>query len=290
MTTEIKIAAIGDVHHRWDAVDVAWFNDSDYDLILFVGDLGGYTHRGGLAVARSISALQKPTLVIPGNHDGVHALQLLGEIAPRAKPLRRTFGHRQTRRCVALDRCLGPVTLAGYSHHAFTFGGRPLNVIAARPHTMGGPRIAFKNYMRKRFNVSTLQDSVARLTALVDRCDDAPIVFLAHNGPAGLGDTGADIWGADFNPKLGDWGDPDLTDAVAYARNSGRTVLAVVAGHMHLTTKKGKRRPWHLERDGVHYVNSARVPRHRQRDEGMVRHHVSLRITGTDVSVQERYV
>ena len=97
--------------------------------------------------------------------------------------------------------------------------------------------------------------STARLKSLVDECDYAPILFLAHNGPSGLGDRANSIWGCDFRRKEEDWGDRDLEEAVRYANTNGRKVLATVAGHMHRKTKSGKRRPGQVEKDGVLYVN-----------------------------------
>ena len=36
-----RFAIIGDLHTHWDAVDLARFSRSDYDLLYFTGDLGG---------------------------------------------------------------------------------------------------------------------------------------------------------------------------------------------------------------------------------------------------------
>ena len=54
----IRIAVVGDIHAFWGPPDVEYFNQSDYDLVLFVGDLGGYTVGGTLKVARSIARLE----------------------------------------------------------------------------------------------------------------------------------------------------------------------------------------------------------------------------------------
>ena len=284
------IGVIGDMHHCWDATDVSYFDGSDYDLLLFVGDLGGYTHRGGLAMARAMSDLRMPALMIPGNHDGVHVLQLVSELSPHAKSLRRNLGRYQQRRCSQLDRCLGSIELGGYSLHKYEFRGERLNVIVARPHSMGGPHLAFKNHLRSRFGVHNLEESAAKICALIDESDDAPLVILAHNGPSGLGSSSSDIWGADFNPKLGDWGDPDLRQAVDYAHEQGKDLRVVVAGHMHLTTRKGKRRPWCVEREEVRFINAARVPRHRDQEGKRVRHHVKITLVGGETTADEMYV
>ncbi|MGB5367845.1 MAG: metallophosphoesterase, partial [Polyangiales bacterium] len=69
------VAVIGDVHLLWDDADVAFFNDGGYDLLLFVGDLAGYTQLRGRGVARLLRKLRVPAMCVPGNHDGLHALQ-----------------------------------------------------------------------------------------------------------------------------------------------------------------------------------------------------------------------
>ena len=74
---------------------------------------------------------------------------------------------------------------------------------------MGGPELTFPDYMAHTYNILSLEDSVQRIRSLVDEADD-DIVFLAHNGPLGLGPEPADIWGCDFKPDGGDWGDSDL--------------------------------------------------------------------------------
>lgn len=83
------------------------------------------------------------------------------------------------------------------------------------------------------------------------------------------------MWGCNFMPDGGDWGDPDLRMAINHARAKGKKVLAVIAGHMHLRTKQGVERPWHVEVDGTHYINAARVPRIFSSDD-VYRHHVRI--------------
>lgn len=43
----MRIAVVGDVHLQRNDGDVEFFNRSAYDLILFVGDVAAYRHRGG---------------------------------------------------------------------------------------------------------------------------------------------------------------------------------------------------------------------------------------------------
>ena len=79
-------------------------------------------------------------------------------------------------------------------------------------------------------------------------------------------------------------GDPDLADAVAYAAERGRRVLAVVAGHLHHV---GTDRDWWVRRDGVLNVNAARVPRVFEDGGRTVRHHVEIRIGAGRADVEQ---
>ena len=289
-TQAATIAVIGDVHLFWDDTDVAFFNRGGYDLLLFVGDLAGYTQLRGRRVARSLRKLRVPAICIPGNHDGLHAFQLGAEIAPRAHRLRNAFCQGQARRCASLNRALGNVQLLGYCRRRIAPAGVALNLVVGRPHSIGGKRLACVRYLAKQYGIDSMDASIARLKHLVDNCDDAPILFLAHNGPSGLGDRAESIWGCDFRRKEEDWGDRDLEEAVRYAKSNGRTVLATVAGHMHRKTKSGKRRPAQMTKDGVLYVNAAEVPRHRKEGGGKKRHHVKLTLSADATTAEDVWV
>jgi uncharacterized protein (TIGR04168 family) len=285
-----KIAVIGDVHLFWDDEDVAFFNRAGYDLVLFVGDLSGYTQLRGRRVTRSLRQLRVPTICIPGNHDGLHAFQLGAEITPRAHRLRKAFCRGQAARCRRLGRALGQVELLAYSRRRLAPAGVPLNLVIGRPHSIGGRRLACIRYLAEEYGIDSMDASIKRLRSLVDSCDEAPILFLAHNGPSGLGDRADSIWGCDFREKEEDWGDRDLEEAVHYARSKGRKVLAAVAGHMHRRTKSGKSRPGQIEKDGVLYVNAAEVPRHRTVSGTKKRHHVRLSVGANGVIAEDLWV
>ncbi|MCA9627551.1 MAG: metallophosphoesterase [Myxococcales bacterium] len=255
----IRIAVVGDIHAFWGPPDVEYFNQSDYDLVLFVGDLGGYTVGGTLKVARSIARLEKPALVLPGNHDAITPAQLAAEISGVGSLIELASGGEERRR-KELAEALGPVPLVGFSLHRFRFRTRTLSVVAARPHSFGGPRLAFRPLMKRAFGVASLEESETRLRQLVDDAS-SELVFLAHNGPTGLGDTRDAIWGCDFRRTAGDFGDPDLRGALVHAERLGKRVRAVLAGHMHHALKGGGERRW-IEREAeTYYVNAARVPR-----------------------------
>src|SRR4029079_1963872 len=159
-----------------------------------------------------------------------------------------------------LDAPSGDVRDCGYSLHPYTLGGRAITLLAARPFALGGGSLSFAPQLRERHRIGTMDESATRLRQLIERAPTQDLIVLAHNGPHGVGATASDIWGCDFRGEQGDWGDPDLSAALAHARAIGKRVLAVIAGHMHSPTRQGRARTWLLERDGTWYVNAARVP------------------------------
>lgn len=279
----VRLAVLGDVHGAFTEADVEWLSTSSYDAILFVGDLGSWVRtRRTFEVARLISRLRRPTFVIPGNHDCTSIGQLGREVLglPRIDLL---DARTQNVRVERLKTVLGEAVLCGYSAHSLA---ADLGLIAARPHSMGG-KLNFAPYLERRFDIASMEQSAHRLCQLVDDCPHERLVFLAHNGPSGLGEAEDDIWGCDFKKEAGDWGDPDLRAAIDHAIASGREVLAVVAGHMHHRTKQRALRTWHVQAEGVHYVNAARVPRLCRVDGERRRHHVEVLIGAEGVRVSE---
>ncbi len=286
MSRAIQIGIIGDVHRQFDSLDVKQFNQSDYDLLLCTGDLANLWHREGLAPARQMAQLQKPTLIIPGNHDSLSLPQLVAEIKER-RYLRRWLAWGQPRRLRQWQRALGPVQVGGYSVHSVP-GGQDVAVVVGRPFAMGGSVLHCQPQLQRQFGVDTMAESAARLCQLVAQTSQSRLIFLAHNGPSGLGSRRDSIWGNDFDPQQGDFGDSDLREAIAFARQRGKAVLAVVAGHMHHHVKQEGQRTWHLVQDGVHYINAARVPRIFEADGRIHHHHIRLTIDDNSVTVSEQ--
>ena len=285
--TALRLAIIGDVHGCWDEADTRYFNRAPYRAVLFVGDLAPLI--GAVPTARKLAQLQVPAYLIPGNHDACGALQFLAELRHR-QHLAALLGMGQGLRVARLRRALGPVKLVGYSLDLIDWDGRQLGLIAARPHSMGGDRLYFRSYLKRAFGVGSFEDSLARLRSLIDQAPQ-DLVFLSHNGPAGLGPLRDDIWGCDFRATAGDFGDPDLQDAIHYARQRGKVVHAVVAGHMHHRVKGGGLpRHWQLERDGVLYTNAARVPRVHGKAPGQLRHHLALTLDHDGARVDELWI
>jgi uncharacterized protein (TIGR04168 family) len=278
----MRFAVVGDVHLSFGPADVAFLDAQGYDAVLFVGDFGGYAERGALRVARYVRTLTTRALVIPGNHDMAGAAQVVAE-AFATQPACDLLGAGLRARVEQLRTALQPAELVGYSLHAIG----DVALIAARPHSSGGPTLGCRRYLTEAFGVSSLDASVERLCSLIDDAKHERIVLLAHNGPSGLGDRRDAIWGADFRPSEGDFGDPDLERAITHARAKGKKVLAVIAGHMHHHLRiRGKRR-WLEERDGTLYVNAARVPRVFKVEGALKRHVAEVTIDGDRASARE---
>jgi uncharacterized protein (TIGR04168 family) len=282
----IRIAVVGDVHLAFGPKDVAHLDAGAYDLVLFVGDLTGYAHRGGLRVAKYVRTIRTPTLVIPGNHDAVHAAQLLAEVSQNERAIGLVSGG-QKERVAELRKALAPAILAGYSVHPFARAGTSIDIVACRPHSFGGPHLAFKPYLSEAFAVTSMDDSAAKLRALVDQTTANRLLFFAHNGPTGLGDRRDAIWGRDFRKPEIDFGDPDLESAIAYARQRGKHVVAIAAGHMHHALRGGGMRRWTEERDGTLYLNAARVPRVFKEANVEKRHLIELVVEGDHATARE---
>lgn len=225
--------------------------------------------------------MQCRTLVFPGNHDATHAVSLVNEATAGFTGVRRAFASTQTDRRAALAEAVAPHPLAGYDSHQVG----PLTLICARPHSMGGPTLTFGETLRQAYGIDSLEASTARLCALVDEAPSDDLVFVSHNGPSGLGAARDAIWGADFKKGAGDWGDPDLREAIEHARDRGKRVRAVVAGHMHRRLRGGGRRPAIVEERGTCMVNAAEVPRIRDGRH----HHVAVTITDDAVQAVDRF-
>jgi uncharacterized protein (TIGR04168 family) len=283
----IRIAVIGDIHRCFSEFDIRYFNVSDYNLILLVGDLSNWWQSEGVKAASHISRLSKMSLFIPGNHDTINAFQLLAEVK-KVRPVAELASIGQGRRLGEIQREINPVTVCGYSVHPFSHGQVKLDIIAARPFSMGGDEISSRRYLRQAYGVKSMDDSTHLLKKCVESAKSERVIFLAHNGPAGLGSKRTDIWGRDFGKTGGDHGDPDLRSAIDYAQERGKQVVAVIAGHMHRHIVGGLRRGWVVE-DGIHYINAAYVPRIFTQGSETLHHHVRLLYDESELTVSDRF-
>jgi len=271
--TGAKVALIGDLHSSWDAADAKYFNTSDYELLLFTGDLGSGRQRNGVEIARSLSRLTRPTLVMLGNNDADEHARISAELSYQQGRARLLHGTPSWRPGLA------SVRPCGLDAHRFQLGGLDLTVICGRPFAMGNSELSSPAALQASYGIHSAAESSARLKLLVDRAETEHLLFLAHNGPRGLGADAGALWGRDFHPEAGDWGDLDLAEAIEHARVTSRRVLAVVAGHMHWQLRAGGERRWQLERDGTLYVNAARVPRIVEPEGRKAHHHIALQLS-----------
>jgi uncharacterized protein (TIGR04168 family) len=285
----VRIGVVGDVHLDFDEKDVGLLDAQGYEVLFFVGDLASYSHRGGLEVARAIAGLRTTALVIPGNHDAANVFQMAAEVL-EADALLPLLNLGQRTRETELRSALGSARIVGYSLHPFEAQWGRFDVIAARPHSAGGDHLAFRPHLSDAYGIDDMESSARRIFDLVDESSADDVVFLAHNGPSGLGDRRDDIWGCDFKKDEGDFGDPDLREAIAYARKRKKNVRAVIAGHMHHHLKGGGQRRWRVRADGILYVNAARVPRIFRRGERLLRHHVELSLQADSVEARELFL
>jgi uncharacterized protein (TIGR04168 family) len=281
---DFRLAIIGDLHTHWDHVDLIQFARSNYDLLYFTGDLGGGTPDSTLRVARSIAQLKQPALVMPGNNDTWDINELAAELAHQ-NGLNQLLSITN-----ASEASNNPIELCGYSHHHINTPDMDVSLIAARPHSMGGDLLSFPEYMSATYGIDSLEQSTERMIELVDATDTENLIFLAHNGPVGLGEDAHDMWGCDFKEDGGDWGDPDLSEAIDHARNTGKKILAVIGGHMHLRTKQGNERPWKTTVEDTLYVNAAKVPRIFANESDIHRHHILMTIGKNGIEIEEKLV
>src|SRR5690606_9658854 len=121
---------IGDLHGKWNVLDNEYFNHSDYELLLFVGDLGSGTLKNELDVIRTIAKVRVPGLVLPGNNDAESLAPLSAEVAHQsgAGVLMQLTG---TPPQSFVEPC-------GYSSHLLFTDEGLVTLIAARPCAMGG--------------------------------------------------------------------------------------------------------------------------------------------------------
>jgi len=257
----LRIAIIGDVHDQWDEQDAVALKALQVDLALFVGDFGNEA----VEVVRSIAALDIPKAVIFGNHDAWYTATPWG---------RRKCPYDRAQE----DWVQTQIDLLGKTHVGYGTLDLPelgLTVVGGRPFSWGGSDWKNESFYRDRYGVHNFEESIARIQQAVDAASYSTLLFMGHCGPTGLGDQPESLCGRDWKPLGGDFGDPDLTAAIAYAQASGKSVPLVTFGHMHHSLRHRK----DIQRDRLRldpatqtvYLNAACVPRIVKTDETCVR-------------------
>ena len=256
----IQIAVIGDIHDAWDKDDPKALRALGVDLVLFVGDFGNEA----VEVVRAVSTLDLPYAAAFGNHDAWYTATPWGT---KNCPYDRTQEDWVTQQ---LD-LLGEAHV-GYAQR--TFPELDLSVVGGRPFSWGGPEWRCAGFYQDRFGVNGFAESTARIIDAATTSSSETIIFLGHNGPTGLGDQAEDPCGKDWKQLGGDYGDPDLRDAIATTQATGKQVPLVTFGHMHHNlrhTKVVQRKRLYVDAAGTVYLNAACVPRIVKTEQGLRR-------------------
>ena len=263
---------VGDVHGHWTDDDRRFLEEGDQDLVLFVGDLGDED----VEIVRAIAAIDVPKVVILGNHDAW-----------------QSFSKRRP-----TEQLLDSLSLLGDQHLAYGRYEVPaagITLIGGRPYSWGGVDLRSPEIYSELCGVRTMRQSAAKIVELARQAEHKHLAILAHNGPIGLSSSPQDIYGKDFGRRPGgDWGDRDLALAIDQLRAGGRSLPAVIAGHMHdhLCAPHDGPRTRFVQQDGTTFINPAVVPRVRRFDGiGTLRHYVRTRwAEGRLLAVEEIWV
>jgi uncharacterized protein (TIGR04168 family) len=255
----VRIAVVGDVHNQWDYEDEAALLALEVDLVLFVGDFGNEA----VEIVEQVARLPIPSAIALGNHDAWHSATPWGR---QKCPYDRSCEDRVQQQLDALGK-----NHVGYGKREFI--EQQLSVVGGRPFSWGGPDWKYADFYTERFGVCSMEDSGDRIIDAVRETQHETLIFLSHNGPAGLGDQPEAPCGRDWRPIGGDYGDPDLQSAIQNAKALGKQVPLVAFGHMHHHLRHRKdclRKRVYLDSDGTLYLNAACVPRVTELDS--VRH------------------
>ncbi|KAH0651629.1 hypothetical protein KY290_032541 [Solanum tuberosum] len=244
MASSVRIVVVGDVHDDWNLEeDRKALQLLKPDLVLFTGDFGNEN----VDLVRSIADLEITKAVILGNHDAWNTQKFSGK----------------EKDAVQLQlECLGDEHV-GYRR--MDLPTLKLSIVGGRPFSCGGRPLFRKQLLKARYGVRDMDGSAERiLQAAMGTPEDHSIIFLAHNGPTGLGANVDDICGRDWFIDGGDHGDPDLAQALAKLKEaSPYSVPLVIFGHMHkeLASGNGLRKMIVVGNDNIIYLNGAIVPR-----------------------------
>ncbi|MGF1515912.1 MAG: TIGR04168 family protein [Elainellaceae cyanobacterium] len=272
----ITIAVVGDVHDLWDDGDRVALEHLGADLVLFMGDFGNES----VDIVRQIAQVPLPKAAIMGNHDAwYHATDWGRKRCPYDMD-------KENRVAEQLD-LLGSAHV-GYSQ--LDFPQFDLTVVGGRPFSWGGKKWKHRKFYKQWFDIGNFEESYERIRASVDAAAHSTVIFIGHCGPSGLGDRPEDPCGRDWKPSGGDYGDPDLQRAIAYAQAQGRTVPLVAFGHMHhrLRHRQDRLREHLTVIQETVYLNGAYVPRIITEGDQQRRHFSLVTLTNQQVSRVEQ--
>lgn len=249
-TKAITIAVVGDIHEQWEAADNLALEQLNIDLVLFVGDFGNES----VPIVRLITELSLPKAVIMGNHDAWYTASAWGR--------KQCPYNRQEEDWLEAQLTLLGELQVGYGK--LDFPDLNLSVVGSRPYSWGGPEWKNKTFLRDRYKVTNFAESTQKIVAAARQATQDTVIFLGHNGPAGLGEHPEAICGKDWQPLGGDHGDPDFAEAIAKTTMLGKHIPLVTFGHMHHRlrhTRSQLRTRVIKHHDDTVYLNAASVPR-----------------------------
>ena len=245
-----QVAVVGDVHDEWGTADAAALGALNVDLALFVGDFGNEA----VSIVESVTQLPLPLAVSLGNHDAWYSATAWG---------RKKCPYDRSRE----DRVQAQLEALGEAHVGYRCQDFPqfrCSVVGGRPFSWGGSDWKYADFYAERFGVESLAASGDRIAQAARSALHPTLIFLAHNGPTGLGDAPEAPCGKDWKPIGGDHGDPDLRWAIQQSKARGQAVALVTFGHMHHRlrhTQTQLRQRLYQDADGTIYLNAACVPR-----------------------------
>eukprot|EP00261_Vitis_vinifera_P037119 XP_019078362.1 PREDICTED: uncharacterized protein LOC100853154 [Vitis vinifera] len=244
MATSVRIAVVGDVHDDWNLQeDTKALQFLQPDLVLFTGDFGNEN----VELVRSVANLEMAKVVILGNHDAWTTQQFSGK---------KKDGVQLQLECLGKEH-------VGYRRMDFPV--LKLSVVGGRPFSCGGKQLFRKRLLSARYGIHDMEASAKRIyETVLGTPEDHVVLFLAHNGPMGLGSNMNDICGVDWVYGGGDHGDPDLAQAISHLKETTKfSIPLVVFGHMHkeLAHGNGHRKMIVVGEDDTTYLNGAIVPR-----------------------------
>jgi len=263
----ITLAVVGDIHDQWNEIDGQALKALAVDLALFVGDIGNEA----VDLVRQIAALDIPKTVILGNHDAWYSATDWGR---KKCPYDRSVEDRVQQQLDALGD-------AHVGYGKLDLPALGLTVVGGRPFSWGGSTWKNAEFYRQYFGVQSFDESLTLMQQAIDSSAYDHLIFMGHCGPTGLGTKPEDLCGRDWNPPGGDFGDPDLAAAIAYARARGKTVSLVTFGHMHhgLRHRKDRiRERVQSPHQETLYLNAASVPRWVQTNRGTQRNFSLIKI------------
>ncbi|WP_373542199.1 TIGR04168 family protein [Chamaesiphon sp.] len=247
----IRIAIVGDVHDQWETADEIALHHLNVDLVLLVGDFGNES----VELVARLATLDLPKAAIFGNHDAWYTASDWGRSKSPYDPLIEDRVQQQT-------DLLG-VSYVGYGK--LDFPDLNLSVVGSRPFSWGGPTWKYNDFYETRYGVDSFAASTQRIVEVAGTASCEHLIIIGHNGPTGLGAEPESICGKDWGESLGgDYGDPDLAEAIAILQSQGKSLPLVAFGHMHHKlrhTKERLRQPIVVRPDGIVYLNAARCPR-----------------------------